>query len=145
MTRCSVPCVYVQERACPSCLRTWSRPRRPHQVGLHERRPDNPEPGKKYGRSIRNWARLIADRAKQVDELMKNAQEADSAPSGFSEFVIGKVKEMYPHLYANYEKTWQAFQKKRDSVKNRARDISLRFGNLLEADEHKHNDESQYY
>lgn len=76
---------------------------------------------------------------------MKNAQEADSAPSGFSEFVIGKVKEMYPHLYANYEKTWQAFQKKRDSVKNRARDISLRFGNLLEADEHKHNDESQYY
>lgn len=90
-------------------------------------------------------ARLIADRAKQVDELMKNAQEVDSTPSGFVEFVIGKVKEMYPNFYANCEKTWQALQKKRDSVKNRARDISLRFGNLLEADEHKHDDESQYY
>lgn len=90
-------------------------------------------------------ARLIADKAKQVDELMKDAQEVDSAPSGFAEFVIDKVKERYPNFYANCEKTWQALQKKRDSVKNRARDISLRFGNLLEADEHKHDDESQYY
>lgn len=90
-------------------------------------------------------ARLIADRAKQVDELMKDAQEVDSAPSGFAEFVIDKVKERYPKFYANCEKTWQALQKKRDSVKNRARDISLRFGDLLEADEHKYDDESQYY
>lgn len=36
------------------------------------------------------------------------------------------------------------FLKKRDSAKNRARDISLRFGNLLEADERKHDDDSQY-
>lgn len=64
-------------------------------------------------------ARLI----KQVDELMENAQEVDSAPSGFVEFVIVKVKEMYPNFYANCEKIWRALQKKRDSVKNRARDI----------------------
>lgn len=37
------------------------------------------------------------------------------------------------------------FLKKRDSVKNRACDISLRFGDLLEAGEHKCDDESQYY
>lgn len=43
-------------------------------------------------------ARLIADKAKQVDELMKDVQEVDSAPSGFAEFVIDKVQGDVPEL-----------------------------------------------
>ncbi|MFC2626607.1 MAG: plasmid recombination protein [Parascardovia denticolens] len=43
------------------------------------------------------------------------------------------------------ERAWQGLQRKREDVRNRARDISLRFGDLLDADEHKHDDESQYY
>lgn len=87
--------------------------------------------------------RLVDEVNEKIGDL-EDAQDVDSVPSGLAEFVIGKVKEMYTNFYANCEKTWWALQKKRDSVKNRARDISLRFGNLLEADERKHDDDSQY-
>ena len=68
--------------------------------------------------------RLIADKAKkQIDELLKDAQEVDFAPSGFAQFVIDKVKGKYPQFYTNCERAWQAIRNKRDVSKDRARHI----------------------
>lgn len=90
-------------------------------------------------------ARLVAERAREVERLVKDAREVSSEPSGFAQFLIAKVKGRYPNFYASCERAWQGLQRKREDVRDRARDISLRFGDLLEADEHKHDDESQYY
>ncbi|AKT49092.1 hypothetical protein ADJ70_09315 [Olsenella sp. oral taxon 807] len=49
--------------------------------------------------------------------MLKNAQEVDSAPSIFAQFVIDRIKGKYPNFYARCETAWQALQKKRDSVK----------------------------
>ena len=86
-------------------------------------------------------AHLIADKAKQVDELLKDAQEMGSAPSGFTQFVIDKVKEKYPNFYAGCERAWQTIQNKRDASKDRARRL---IDMVAEWDKPK-DDEDQYY
>ena len=86
-------------------------------------------------------AYLIADKAKQVDELLKDAQEMGSAPSGFAQFVIDKVKEKYPKFYAGCERAWQTIQNKRDASKDRARRL---IDMVAEWDKPK-DDEDQYY
>lgn len=85
--------------------------------------------------------RLIADKAKQADELLKDAQEVTSVPSGFAQFVIEKVKGKYPQFYANCERAWQALQKKRDSVKERAYEVRGWMEEMTEAYEHKYDDD----
>lgn len=86
-------------------------------------------------------AHLIANKAKQVDALLKDAQEMGSAPSGFTQFVIDKVKEKYPNFYANCERAWQTIQNKRDASKDRARRL---IDMVAEWDKPK-DDEDQYY
>ena len=86
-------------------------------------------------------AHLIADKAKEVDELLKDVQEVNSAPSGFAQFVIDKVKERYPNFYAHCERAWQTIQNKRDASKDRARRL---IDMVAEWDKPK-DDEDQYY
>lgn len=84
---------------------------------------------------------LIANKEKEVDELLKDVQEVNSAPSGFAQFVIDKVKEKYPNFYAGCERAWQALQKKRDSVKERAYEVRGWMEEMTEAYEHKYDDD----
>lgn len=84
--------------------------------------------------------RLIADKAKQADELLKDAHEVTSVPSGFAQFVIEKVKGKYPQFYANCERAWQALQKMRGSVKERAYVVRGWMEEMTEAYEHKYDD-----
>lgn len=72
---------------------------------------------------------------------MKDAQEVNSEPSGFAQFVVSKVKERYPNFYAGCERAWQALQKKRDDSKYRARRL---MDKVSEWDKQK-DDEDQYY
>lgn len=51
---------------------------------------------------------LIDEDMQKVDKLLKDAQEVADAPSGFTQFLIDKVKERYPNFYANCQKAWDA-------------------------------------
>lgn len=90
-------------------------------------------------------ARLIADKAKEVDKLLKDAQEVSYAPSSFAEFVINKVKEKYPNFYANCERTWQKLQAKRNNVRNRAREVPSWMSEISDAYEHRHDDDQMQF
>ena len=84
----------------------------------------------------------IADKVKEVDKLLKDAQEVSSVPSKFADFVINKVKEKYPNFYANCEKAWQKLQAKKNNVRNRASELPSWMREMDEAYEHR-NDEDQ--
>lgn len=83
----------------------------------------------------------IADKVKEVDKLLKDAQEVNSVPSKFADFVINKVKEKYPNFYAHCEKTWKKLQEKSNNVRNRVRELPSWMREMDEAYEHRNDDD----